>query len=413
MVKNCALAIKDDLILDFGPEKKIREKFNSASSLELANHLIMPGLINAHVRPAPSIFDDLLNNSIDMKTQFAATKERIISDLDLETQDLLIELAATKMIRSGTTTFATISDYPRLFAKKSEAVGIRCQSALPIVKKDRSSDDFHKILELVDEFRHSGLVKIAFGSLGPGTIDEAQIKNIVMLANELQAPIQTMASQMGKESRRRTKDPDQHWLYLLETQGMLGPNLQIVHLSDSTKPLLDIIKKTGSTVIHCPSEKMKHAKGQYELELLWEQGIPLGLGTGGADSNTSFNLFNEAHIAILLERFEYQNSVAKAPKNLIRMITLGGAETLGINHLVGSIERGKKADFIAISLQNAEIDTNKDIFTSLIEGNSGASVDYVFISGKTIMENGALKTIKEDHLKEKRNKWFHRLNSND
>ena len=95
------------------------------------------------------------------------------------------------------------------------------------------------------------------------------------------------------------------------------------------------------------------------------------------------------------------------------MITLGGAETLGINHLVGSIERGKKADFIAISLQNAEIDTNKDIFTSLIEGNSGASVDYVFISGKTIMENGALTTIKEDHLKEKRNKWFHRLNSND
>ena len=107
-------------------------------------------------------------------------------------------------------------------------------------------------------------------------------------------------------------------------------------------------------------------------------------------ANDSLNLFSEANIASLFAKHNERNSSAISSEELVQILTMGGADVLGIDALTGSIAAGKQADIIAINLENLKFTSKKELLVGLIRENPPSAIDYVFVSGRAILENKRL-----------------------
>ena len=153
---------------------------------------------------------------------------------------------------------------------------------------------------------------------------------------------------------------------------------------------LELIQNSGSKIIHCASSALEKAQGCTPISKIQNQGISVGFGLKQTATNDSLNLFSEANIASLFAKHNERNSSAISSEELVQILTMGGADVLGIDALTGSIEAGKQADLIAINLENLIFTSKKELLVGLIRETPPSAIDYVFVSGRAILENKRL-----------------------
>jgi 5-methylthioadenosine/S-adenosylhomocysteine deaminase len=166
---------------------------------------------------------------------------------------------------------------------------------------------------------------------------------------------------------------------------------------------MTVLKNRGVGVSHNPVSNMKLSSGVAPVRGYLGAGIPLGLGTDGAASNNGLDMFEAMKMASLLQKvYSFDPTLASA-KTVLQMATIGGARALGMERLIGSLERGKRADLIIVNMSSARQTPMYDPISHLVYATHGDDVQSTIVNGRVLMRDRKVLTINEaDVLKEAR-----------
>lgn len=183
-----------------------------------------------------------------------------------------------------------------------------------------------------------------------------------------------------------------------DSVGLLGPStvlVHMVHLDDT-----DIVKlaETGTHVAHCPTSNAKLASGICRVPDLQRAGVNIGLGTDGAPCNNTCDMLQEMKLAAIIHKAISYDPTAVPAEDVLEMATINGAKALGLENDVGSLEVGKKADFVAIDTRPARMQPVFSPVSSVVYTATGADVKLVVVDGRIVVEDGELTTMNEDEV---------------
>ena len=409
-LKNHALAVAGGIIVAVGPAGDVRGEYSATEDLELSDHVLMPGLVNAHGHLAMTLLrgageDESLQDWLEQTIW--PLEGRLVN---AEFVALGTELAVAEMMSSGTTTFADMYYFPEVVAAVADQCHMRAQIAFPVIERENiwstSVDDgMHKGLALYDEFRHHPSINIMFGPHAAYTVSSDNLNRINMYANELEAGVQIHLHENRAEVDQAMQLHGKSWIQILHEHDLLGPQVQAVHMTQVSDEDLEIIVASGTAVVHCPTSNLKLASGYCDIERFKTAGVTVGLGTDGAASNNALNLFQEARTAALLAKHHNQNPSTGSAKDMLAMATLGGAQALGLSAQTGSLEPGKDADFITVDMRALPLQPVYDPFAALLHSDAGSHVDHVYVRGHRTVAGGKLTEINEADLLQRVAEW--------
>jgi 5-methylthioadenosine/S-adenosylhomocysteine deaminase len=134
-------------------------------------------------------------------------------------------------------------------------------------------------------------------------------------------------------------------------------------------------------------------------------GVAVGLGTDGPASNNNLDMFEEMDTAAKLHKLVLEDPTAMPATSVFQMATIGGAEALGIDDRVGSLEAGKLADIVLIDVRSPELTPLYDVYSHLVYAIKSGNVVTVVVGGKTVVRNGDVVGVDEDELMAKVNEF--------
>ena len=409
-----AVAVRGTNIVDLAPSGEITARYPGVPRLELDHHLLMPGLVNAHGHLAMTLLRGLgESEALDVWL------EDTIWPLEGRWVDAAfvrdgVRLAIAEMVASGTTTAADMYYFPETTAETCREAGFRLQSAFPIIEMANAyakdvDDCFAKGLALHDRFRDDDLVTTCFGPHSAYTVGRKSLERVAMLANELDASTHIHLHETASEVAAARAACGTTWLRLLDAIGLLNENLQAVHMTSVSGDEIHLVAERGVRVVHCPHSNMKLASGVCPVGKFLAADATVALGTDGAASNNGLDMFAEARLAALLAKSADADPTAAPAARMVAMATMGGAQALGLEDRIGSVEVGKSADLIAIDLHHPAMQPLHDAHAQLIHASTGPRVTHTFIGGRCVYANGHWTTLDIDETLARAALWRDRL----
>lgn len=414
ILNNCAIAIHEGRILALLPQEEAAKRYIPARTENLAEHIITPGLINAHGHAAMT----LLRGYADDQPLSTWLNEHIWPAEKQWVDEQFVrdgtELAIAEMIKSGTTCFADMYFFPEQAAQAALDAQIRCQIYFtifdfPCAWGSGPEDYFSKGLALHDTFRDNDLINIGFGPHAPYTVGDETLKKVAVLAQEMDTPIHIHLHETAQEIAESIEKYGMRPSQRLMDLGLLSPLTQCAHMTQVDEIDIAILQQSGAHIIHCPESNLKLASGFCPVDKLLKAGVNVALGTDGAASNNDLDLFSELKTAAILAKAVSGNAAAVDAHTALRMATLNGAKALGIDDKVGSIEFGKHADIIAIHVGDLDLQPMYNPASQLVYTNIGHRVSHSWVKGKCLMHNRELLTLNELELKSKIRQWQEKI----
>ena len=413
VLRDRAVIIRDGLIAqivegDAAGAMAARERVN------LPDHALLPGLINAHGHAAMSLLrgyaDDLPLRPWLERHIWPAEARHVSPEFVRDGT----ALAMAEMLLAGTTTFSDMYFFPDVVAELARQTGLRCQLAAPVLDFPsawgQGADEYiSKALRLRDECRDRERVGVAFGPHAPYTLARDKLEKIATYAAELDMPVQIHLHETAGEVLAAVEAHGERPIDTLRRIGLLGPRTQCVHMTDLGEQDIATLAATGAQVVHCPQSNMKLASGACPAGRLRMAGVNVALGTDGAASNNDLNLFNEMHSAALLAKLSSGDAALMSAAQTLHLATAGGAQALGIEHLTGSIAPGKEADLIAVDLSGPATQPLYRPISQLVYACSGAEVTHTWVSGTPLMENRKLLTLDLEAILARAREWGRRI----
>jgi len=191
----------------------------------------------------------------------------------------------------------------------------------------------------------------------------------------------------------------------LHDLGFLSPQVMAIHMANLNDEDLGILEKTKPHIIHCPESNMKLASGICPVATLKSLGINVALGTDSVASNNDLDMISEMRAATFLSKLSTLNPESLTAYESIELATKNGAKALGMDHLIGTLEVGKSADFIAIDLDDIATLPVYNPISQLVYSSSRNQITDVWVAGKQLMKNRVLMTLDEEELKAKARLW--------
>jgi 5-methylthioadenosine/S-adenosylhomocysteine deaminase len=414
ILENCALAIDAERIIGIYPQAEAAKRFDARKIEQLNDHIVMPGLVNAHGHAAMSLLrgyaDDLplrpwLENHI-WPAESRHVSEEFVRDGTM--------LAMAEMIASGTTCFADMYFYHEQIAEAVRHAGMRCQIGFPVLDfataYGRDADDYiHKGLALNDKYGDQPLLKIACAPHAPYSVSDSAMEKIALYANELDMPIHIHCHETASEIHESLEQYDCRPLQRLRDLGLLLPQTQLVHMTQVDASDISLLQDHNCHVIHCPESNMKLASGQCPVTDLMAVGVNVAIGTDGAASNNDLDLFGELKTAALLAKHASQDASALDAHAALRMATINGAAALGWDNEIGSLEAGKSADIIAVKMDSIAMQPLYNPASQLVYCNAGSQVSHSWVAGKPLLNEGQLQTMNHQSLIQAATEWRNKI----
>lgn len=414
VLEHHSIAIANGVIADILPRSEAVQRYATASVVDLGEHIVLPGLINAHGHAAMSLLRSYANDLALMdwlNNHIWPAEARWVSDAFVFDGT---QLAIAEMIRSGTTCFSDMYFFPEAAARAALAADVRCQLSFPIFEFPSNwgtgpQEYLEKGLALFDQYRGSTRVKIAFGPHAPYTVGDGSLEKVVMLAEELDANIQIHLHETAFEVATAVEETGMRPIERLQRIGLLTPRTQCVHMTALDDSDIQTIVRNGSHVVHCPESNLKLASGFCPVDKLQKAGVNVAIGTDGAASNDDLDLFAELRSATLLAKAVANDPTALNAHAAVRMATINGARALGMENLIGSIEIGKQADITAVRIDSLCAQPMYDPASSLVYTSSGSRVSDVWVAGKRLLNNRQLTTLDESALLACAKQWGEKI----
>jgi len=416
--ENYSLIIHNGKILDLIPAAQAKSRYQGETALEFDEHVLIPGLINAHTHSAMSLFrglaDDLplmnwLNDHI-WPAEGTWVSYEFVHDGS--------QLAIAEMLRGGTTCFNDMYFFPDATARVASNAGIRAAIGLiiidfPTVWASNAQEYLDKGLELHDQYRNDSMITTVFAPHAPYTVSDQPLAHIQTLAEELDIPIHIHVHETADEIIRSHEQYQGRPLQRLEKLGLLSPRLLAVHMTQLLDEEIERFSSAGAHVIHCPESNLKLASGFCPLHKLLQAGVNVALGTDGAASNNDLDMFGEMRTAALLAKAVANDASAVPAATALRMATINGARALGLEEHIGSLTIGKAADVVAVHMGDIESTPLYHPLSQLVYATERDKVTDVWIGGKQVLKDRVLVTLDEHTIKEKSLSWQRKIAQRD
>ena len=395
-----SILIKDDVIAEISPEI---DENDVDKIIDATGKILLPGLINTHTHLSMTLFRGLADD-LSLDSWLNDHIWPMEANLNGEYCYIGALLGAVELIKSGTTTFSDMYFYMEDVARAVDEAGIRAVLSYGMIDFGDAEKRENEIKENLTLFKNcngmaDGRIKVFFGPHSPYTASEDLLIKVRELADEYNMGIHIHVSETQKEINDISAEKGLRPFEYLDKIGFLGPDVVAAHsvwLSDTE---IEIIKKNDVKISHNPCSNMKLASGIAPVSKLIENDICVSIGTDGASSNNNLDLIEELKTASLLQKVSTLDPKVLNSDESIAMGTIKGAEALGLDSEIGSIEVGKKADIILIDTNSANmIPDSSTLSSNIIYSANGSNVDTTICNGKILMENKKLTVLDEDEI---------------
>lgn len=398
--KTQSLLIINDLIAEISDEI---DESNVDKIIDATGKILLPGLVNTHTHLSMTLFRGLADDlSLDSWLNDHIWPMEANLNGDYCYAGAL--LAAIELIKSGTTTLSDMYFYMEDVARAIDEAGLRAVLSYGMIDfgdAERREDELKQNLTLFENCNGmaEGRIKVFLGPHSPYTASEELLIKVRQLADEYNMGIHIHVSETEKEINDVSEEKGLRPFEYLDKIGFLGPDVVAAHcvwLSDNE---IEIIKKNDVKVSHNPCSNMKLASGISPVSKLIKNDICVSIGTDGASSNNNLDLIEELKTASLLQKVSTLDPNVLNSHEAFAMGTIKGAEALGLDDEIGSIEVGKKADIILIDTNSANMVPDSSTLTSnIIYSANGSNVDTTICNGKILMENKQLTILDEQEV---------------
>lgn len=403
------LLIENDRIAGIGDKRDAADVVIDASGCA-----VLPGFIQTHIHLCQTLFrgaaDDL--SLIDwLKTRIwpmeaAHTPESIAASA---------RLGIAELIKGGTTcalTMETVNHTAQVF-KAVEETGFRATvgkcmmdkgDEVPEALHEETEKSIQESLELLETWngKANGRIRYCFAPRFAVSCTRELLERVARLARERGVMIHTHASENLGECALVEADTGLRNIAYLNALGIVGSHVALAHCVHVNDEEIEILRRTRTNVVHCPSSNMKLGSGIARLTQLMAQGVSVSLGADGAACNNRLDMFTEMRLAALLQK-TVRGPEAVTALNVLQMATIGGAKALGLEREIGSLEVGKKADVILVRLEQLHSTPHVDPVSSLVYSAQASDVETVIIDGQLVMRDRKLITIEERETLEQAN----------
>jgi 5-methylthioadenosine/S-adenosylhomocysteine deaminase len=404
ILEDGALVVKGDVISAIGFRTDLEKKYIADQTIDARGKLVLPGFINGHTHVPMTLFrglhDDVTLDEWLHKYIFPAEAKNV-------TEEFVrwgTRLAAAEQIRGGITTFADMYYFEDAVAEETKKAGMRGvlgETFIDFPAPDNK--DEAEMLAYTEKFlkrwQNDPLIHAAPAPHSIYTCSQKTLQDAAALARKYHAPILIHVAEMKKELDDSRAQNGTTPVQYLNKIGILGPDVVAAHciFVDDTDRKLLAEKQVGC--VHNPSSNMMLASGVSPVPELRAAGVAVGLGTDGpAGSNNDLDLMEEMDLAAKLQKITKVNPLALGAKAVVEMATIDGAKALHMEKDIGSLEAGKKADIIVISLNEPNAVPMYDVYAQLAYALKGSDVETVVIGGRVVMREHQLLTVKEDEV---------------
>jgi 5-methylthioadenosine/S-adenosylhomocysteine deaminase len=402
-----SVAVRRDSIVAVGPRAEIEARYQSAQVIDARGHLVLPGFINGHTHVPMTLFrglhDDVTLNDWLYKYIFPAEAKNV----NEEFVRWGTRLAAAEQIRAGVTTFADMYYFEDAIAEETEAAGMRGvlgETFIDFPAPDNKSEA--EMLAYAERFlkrwQGNALIHAAPAPHSIYTCSKKTLQDAVALARRYHAPILIHVAEMKNEWEDSEKANGMSPVQYLEKIGVLGPDVVAAHCIFVDEADRKLLAQRGVGCVHNPSSNMMIASGVSPVPEMRAAGVAVGLGTDGpAGSNNDLDLMEEIDLAAKLAKISKMDPLALNAKSVVEMATIDGARALHMEKEIGSLEAGKKADLILISLNEPNAVPMYEVYAQIAYSLKGSDVATVIIGGKIVMQSHLLLTVDEHKVLEK------------
>ncbi|MBV8190179.1 MAG: amidohydrolase family protein [Alphaproteobacteria bacterium] len=357
--------------------------------IDSSEALVTPGLINVHTHAATAFFRGLAD---DRPRAFWA-KGYSVPGQELFTVDHHVQsvrAACAEFLLNGVTCIADrLGDMDRI-APAIEQSGIRAIVGHTLTD-NRGPADWKTAEAVLERFGTNPKRRVSAG-VAPHALDTCSdelLAECARRADRTGARVFIHVAQNEPEVEAVRRRGHAGALACLEKTGLATANTVAAHAIYLDEAEREGWVRRGIPIAHCPASNLKIEARTIPLARLIDR-VPIGLGTDWTVTNNSMDLLAEARLAALIGKMQADDPEVLTVQQMVRMLTIDGARVLGIDHLAGSIEPGKRADLVVFDGTRLECTPAHDPASNLVYSMSPRSVRDVFVDGELLVRNGKL-----------------------
>ncbi len=409
-----SLAIHDGRIDALLPTAEARRRYRPATEVALPEHVLMPGLVNAHTHASMSLLRGLADDmplGRWLQDHVWPAETRWVSEAFVADG---ADLAIAEMLAGGTTCFNDMYFFPDVVARQAAAAGMRaCVGMIvldfPTAWGEGPQDYLARGLAVHDDYKHHPLITTAFAPHAPYTVSDEPLVRLRTYADELDLRVHIHLHETASEVTESEHAHGMRPLERLRRLGLVTPNLVAVHMTQLTDEEIGCVAAAGAHVVHCPESNMKLASGLCRAADLDRAGVGLALGTDGAASNNDLDMLGEMRSAALLGKAVAGDAAALPAVRVLHMATLGGARALGLETECGSLIPGKWADLLAVRLDTPDCQPVYNAISQVVYAATRRHVTDVWVAGRQLYRQGVLVHMDPQEVVARARRWGERI----
>ncbi len=398
-IRSGAVAIRSDRLVAVGESEVLQRRFRAGRSLDLSGHLVMPGLVNTHTHAAMSCFrgvgDDLPLDRWLHEVIFPAEKAVVAPEM-VYWGTLL---SCVEMLQNGVTTFCDGYFFEEQAAAAVRDAGLRAvlgQGILDYPTPDHSDPTSARVRaeSFLKAFPSSdGRLRPSLFCHAPYTCSPDTLRWVKDLCRDQGILFQIHLSETEWEVRTVEEGYGKRPVMHLDALGLLDERTLAAHAVWINGEEIRLLSQKKVGISHNAASNMKLASGVAPVPEMLRAGVTLGLGTDSCASNNALDLFREMDMVAKLHKVAGLDPLVCPAESVLGLATSGGAAALGWDGEIGSLEAGKKADIIALDVNQPHLVPMYEPISHLVYAARGSDVRYVWINGRLSLEMGILRGV--------------------
>ena len=370
---------------------------NATETIDARGAIVMPGLINSHTHLAMTLFRGL-GDDMSLEDFLARLMPAEVRVLNYDAVHAGTELAALESLLGGITTSLDMYYLPDAAIAVAKSSGMRLQTGPNFLESDGPEPlKFADRLKWATKWLEAPRDTIGTtGWVAPHStylLSEEQLHTIADLSAKFEARVHVHASEtVGEMQLVAHRHGGRTPIQVLNDTKLLRRSVLAhgVHLSDDD---IKLIAQNSATVVHCPASNFKLASGIARILDLNSAGVNVALGTDGPASGNDIDLWIAIRLAGYMQKTNAKNPAVLPSVELVRMATINGARALQLDHMIGSLEVGKRADLLVLDADSPSLTPNFDPHTTIATCVTRADVLHVLVDGNIVVRDRKCLTI--------------------
>jgi 5-methylthioadenosine/S-adenosylhomocysteine deaminase len=377
--------------------------------------LVLPGLINTHTHIPMTLFRGYGDDMI-LSDWLAQRIWPVEAKLDKNSIQSGTELGLLEMISTGTTSYLDMYFFEETIAQTTEKAGMRGFLGFALIDFDTPEYESAELIphceQFINRWKDNTLISPLIAPHSTYSCKPETLQKSLEIATKHQVPLHIHCS----ETRDEVYDVERKYgvrpVEQLKRLGLLRKDTSLAHCGWITKNEISDLKNTETAVSHCPVSNMKIATGGFTpVPELLEAGIAVGLGTDGAASNNTLDMFETMKFCALIHKNHRWDPSILPAQTVVDLATVGGATCLGVQQSLGSLEDGKIADLIMVDLKKPHLTPLHDPVSHLVYAARGSDVCTTIVNGKILMLDNEFLTMDAQEILERAEKDAQELTS--